>query len=135
MVHTHSYKLKSLVAVLGLVQLALAGPTLSVRNTDSSATITVCADVGANCVGLPVVSDSCLDFTGGLTFLNKAVSSAVIPGGFVCTFFSQFECTSQGEDDEVVLTGGTWSFFDVPGPSSPDENFNDLASSVSCSPI
>jgi hypothetical protein len=38
-------------------------------------------------INVPVVSEQCVDFTGGLTLMNKDLSSAVIPGGFVCTFF------------------------------------------------
>ncbi|KAF4615837.1 hypothetical protein D9613_012377 [Agrocybe pediades] len=132
----YSYKLKSLIAVLGLAQLALAGPTLSVRHTDASPNVNVCTGaVGVGCILVPVSSDSCINFTGGLSFLNKEVSVAVIPDGLACTFFSQFGCLSApGGFDEVVLTGGTWSFFDVPGANS-DVNFNDLSSSFICTPV
>ncbi|KAF9550752.1 hypothetical protein CPC08DRAFT_715210 [Agrocybe pediades] len=137
MAHNYSYKLKSLVAVLGLAQLALAGPTLSARHTDLSPNVQVCTGaVGVGCVTIPVSSDSCINFTGGLSFLNKESTSAVIPNGFICSFFSQFGClSSQGGADQVVLSGGTWSFFDVPGTASAVVNFNDLASSFICSPV
>ncbi|KAF9553484.1 hypothetical protein CPC08DRAFT_754210 [Agrocybe pediades] len=132
----YTYKLKSLVAVLGLAQLALAGPALSVRHTDASPNVQVCTGGdGIGCITIPVSSDSCVNFTGGFSFLNKEVSSAVIPAGFVCTFFSQFGClSSQGGLDTVVLPGGTWDFFHVPGTASNDIDFNDLSSSFICTP-
>jgi hypothetical protein len=55
-----------------------------------SATITVCTgslSPPQGCLDIPVVSDACINFIGGLTFFNKEVSSAKVPGGFVCTFF------------------------------------------------
>ncbi|PPQ97339.1 hypothetical protein CVT26_006573 [Gymnopilus dilepis] len=71
----------------------------------------------------------------GLAFLNKEVSSAVIPDGFVCTFFEQFGCESALRGgDTTVLTGGTWTFTSVPGLAT-NVNFNDLASSFQCSPL
>ena len=57
---------------------------------DASPDATVCtgaASADHGCVNIPISSDTCINFTGGLTFLNKEVSSAVIPDGFVCTFF------------------------------------------------
>lgn len=55
-----------------------------------SVAITVCTGSlipPQGCIDIPVVSDACINFTGGLTFFNKEVSSAKVPGGFVCTFF------------------------------------------------
>ena len=49
-------------------------------------------DFEGTCVSIPVVSDECNNFTGGLSILNKETSSAQVPGGFICTFFeSVFE--------------------------------------------
>ncbi|KAF8991227.1 hypothetical protein BDQ17DRAFT_1255133 [Cyathus striatus] len=88
----------------------------------------------AGCVTIPVVSDTCTSFTGGLSFLDEVVSNAQVPAGFVCTFFSAFGCSSSSPNDRIVLTGGTWDFFSVPG-NNGNESFNDEASSFSCSPI
>ncbi|KAJ7784024.1 hypothetical protein B0H14DRAFT_2474120 [Mycena olivaceomarginata] len=87
----------------------------------------------------PTVSDTCVNLTGGLSFLNKEISTATVPGGFVCTFFQDFGCTrlgtgNAGTDSQVFLTQGTWNFFSVPGLSGIT-NFNDLTSSFSCSPL
>ncbi|KAJ6622976.1 hypothetical protein B0H10DRAFT_1944280 [Mycena sp. CBHHK59/15] len=90
----------------------------------------------SGCVIIPVVSDTCINFTGGLSFLNKEVSNVQVPGGFVCTFFEDFGCLNGGVNghDVAVLTGGTWDMFRVQGISGT-QNFNDLTSSISCSPV
>ncbi|KAJ7436412.1 hypothetical protein FB451DRAFT_1417460 [Mycena latifolia] len=72
----------TLVALSSMTSAAPATPT-----PDASVSIVVCTSVGTGCVTLPVVSDSCLNLTGGLSFLNKEISTAQIPGGFICTFF------------------------------------------------
>lgn len=55
---------------------------------DVSASIEVCTSASATgCVTVPVVSGDCVNLTEGLSFLNKEITVAVIPGGFVCTFF------------------------------------------------
>ncbi|KIJ46857.1 hypothetical protein M422DRAFT_113232, partial [Sphaerobolus stellatus SS14] len=52
----------------------------------ASPTIQLCTDINfGGCVTNPVASDQCIDFTGGLAFLNEAISSAVTPSGFICT--------------------------------------------------
>ncbi|KAJ3717217.1 hypothetical protein DFJ43DRAFT_1099954 [Lentinula guzmanii] len=101
------------------------------------ATITACSgslNPPNGCVTIPVVSDECMNLTGGLSFLNKEISNVVVPDGFVCSFFSDFGCLGEQNIDEVVLTGGNWDMSDVPGIAST-VNFNDLTSSFSCSPI
>ncbi|KIK69029.1 hypothetical protein GYMLUDRAFT_80405 [Collybiopsis luxurians FD-317 M1] len=102
------------------------------------ATITVCTgslNPPAGCVTIPVVSDACTDFTGGLSFLNEEVGSVQVPDGFVCSFYEEFGCLAGAHAlDVVVLTGGSWNMFDVPGENGP-QNFNDLASSFTCSPV
>lgn len=56
---------------------------------EAAPTISLCTGyVGTGCISVPVVSDTCVNFTGGLTFLNKEVTSVVVPGGFACTFTS-----------------------------------------------
>ncbi|KAJ7804300.1 hypothetical protein B0H14DRAFT_2884931 [Mycena olivaceomarginata] len=91
------------------------------------------------CAAVPTVSDICVNLTGGLSFLNKEISTATVPGGFVCTFFQDFGCTASGvvnagTDSQVFLTAGTWHMSNVPGLSGRT-NFNDLTSSFTCSPI
>ncbi|KAJ7738902.1 hypothetical protein B0H14DRAFT_2407826 [Mycena olivaceomarginata] len=101
---------------------------------DTEATVTVCSDgVGVGCLLVPIVSDTCVNLTGGLSFLNKKISTATVANGFVCT------CTASGvvnagTDSQVFLTAGTWNMGHVPGLSGTT-NFNDLTSSFSCSPI
>ncbi|KAJ7478477.1 hypothetical protein FB451DRAFT_1242101 [Mycena latifolia] len=124
----------TLVALSSVTSAAPATPT-----PDVSASIVVCSSVGTGCVTLPVVSDSCLNLTGGLSFLNKEITTAQIPGGFICTFFQDFGCTATGvvnagTDSEVVLQQGSWDLTSVPGLSGTT-NFQDLTSSISCSPI
>ncbi|KAF7369533.1 HET domain-containing protein [Mycena venus] len=107
--------------------------------TDVGATIQVCTSVGTGCVTLPVVSDECIDLTGGLSFLNKEISTADVPGGFICTFFQDFGCVASGvvnagTDSEIVLQEGSWHLTSVPGLSGTT-NFEDLTSSISCSPL
>ena len=56
---------------------------------DAAVTIKLCTAVnlGGTCATLTAVPDQCVSLTGGLSILNKEISSAVIPGGFICTFF------------------------------------------------
>ncbi|KAJ7491387.1 hypothetical protein B0H11DRAFT_2228912 [Mycena galericulata] len=85
------FNYKSLLAITlaALASLASAAPA-SVQNraADDSASLQVCTkSVTTGCVTVPVVSDTCVDLTGGLSFLNEEISAAIIPDGFVCTFF------------------------------------------------
>ncbi|KAJ7122162.1 hypothetical protein C8R44DRAFT_876471 [Mycena epipterygia] len=131
------FSAKFVLAALAFVALSSAAP---VGPTPLLApTITVCTGSISprnGCVDIPVVSESCINFTGGLTFLNKEVSHAQVPGGFVCTFFEDFGCINGGDnvDDVAVLTGGTYTMFNVQGINGA-QNFNDLTSSISCSPL
>ncbi|KJA28545.1 hypothetical protein HYPSUDRAFT_33970 [Hypholoma sublateritium FD-334 SS-4] len=127
----------SALAMLCLAQTVSCAAVIKARGTDASVNVEVCTGpVGTGCVSIPVGSDDCNDLDGGLVFLNKEITSAVIPGGLVCTFFESFGCISQqGGGDDVVLTAGTWDFFEVPGTSSASVDFNDLTSSFSCSPL
>ncbi|KAJ7101555.1 hypothetical protein B0H15DRAFT_796322 [Mycena belliarum] len=125
------------LAVVALATIVSAAPAKPVA--DVSASITACSGGGTGCVTVPVVSDSCVNLTGGLSFLNKEISQFTVPGGFVCTLFQDFGCTASGtgnagSDSEVVLTQGTWNMFFAPGLSGTT-NFNDLTSSFSCSPV
>ncbi|KAJ7366107.1 hypothetical protein DFH08DRAFT_679562 [Mycena albidolilacea] len=107
---------------------------------DTPVTVTVCTGaIGVGCAAVPTVSETCVNLTGGLSFLNKEISFATVPGGFVCTFFQDFGCTASGvvnagTDSQIFLTAGTWRMSTAPGLSGPT-NFNDLTSSFTCSPI
>ncbi|KAJ7640036.1 hypothetical protein DFH06DRAFT_1216425 [Mycena polygramma] len=122
---------KFVLTALALASMSMAAPL-------ATPTVTLCtASLGVGCVGVPVGTNECVNFEEGLTFLNKEVSAAEIPDGFVCTFFEDFGCTSAGGfggPDVVVLTGGDWNMFSVPGITGT-EDFNDLTSSISCSPL
>ncbi|KAJ7897683.1 hypothetical protein B0H14DRAFT_2676519 [Mycena olivaceomarginata] len=116
--------LVSTLAVLASIAAATPVGPVTVR---TPVTVTVCSGgPGVGCAPVPTVSDTCVNLTGGLSFLNKEISTATVPGGFVCTFFQT--------DSQVFLTQGTWNFFSVPGLSGIT-NFNDLTSSFSCSPL
>ncbi|KAJ7250258.1 hypothetical protein C8J57DRAFT_1355145 [Mycena rebaudengoi] len=122
---------KSLIlfASIAAASALAVGPT-----PDVGTTITVCTDANgvSGCVNIPVNSDTCRSFTGGLSFLNDELSTATIPAGFVCTFFDAAGCMSNTDTDVVFLQGGSWSFFAVPGISGTVD-FNDRASSFTCS--
>ena len=77
-----------LTALTTVLAVALAAPTAELE-TRAAAEITVCtsANFEGTCIALSVVSDECTDLTGGLSILNKEISAAVIPDGFICTFF------------------------------------------------
>ncbi|KAF8133512.1 hypothetical protein K438DRAFT_1998140 [Mycena galopus ATCC 62051] len=118
---------------------ASAAPANAGPAPRASASIEVCSgslDPPEGCASLPIVSDSCINFVGGLTFFNKEVSSAEVPGGFVCSFFENFGCLSEGGEtlDVVLLTGGSWNLQTAQGISGT-QNFEDLTSSLSCSPV
>ncbi|PPQ97237.1 hypothetical protein CVT26_000763 [Gymnopilus dilepis] len=129
-------KLIAIVATVLVVPATLTqGAAIQARNADLSPNAQVCTGPLTGCITIPISSDDCTSFTGGLSFLNKEVTEAVIPDGFVCTFFEQFGCLSeQGGEDTVNLQGGTWSFFSVPGPAGTVD-FNDLSSSFQCTVV
>ncbi|PPQ83901.1 hypothetical protein CVT25_000696 [Psilocybe cyanescens] len=130
----------NVLAIVSMITIASAVPTSNnvseKRAANNVPTVEVCTgNIGTGCVTIPVVSDSCVNFTGGLSFLNKESSAVVVPGGFVCTFFADAGCLSLKGGSQVVLQGGTWSFSTpVPGTGG-NVNFNDQASSFSCSPV
>lgn len=59
-----------------------------------------------------------------------------VPRARILTLSSDYGCINGGVNghDVAVLTGGTWSMFNVQGLSGT-QNFNDLISSFSCSPL
>ncbi|KAJ7279353.1 hypothetical protein C8J57DRAFT_1464794 [Mycena rebaudengoi] len=122
---------KSLILFVSIA----AASALAVGPTpDAGSTVAVCGATNplGGCINIPINSDDCHSFTGGLSFLNNEVSGAIVPAGFVCTFFDAAGCSSSTDTDVVFLQGGTYSFLSVPGISG-DVNFNDRASSFSCS--
>ncbi|KAJ7366108.1 hypothetical protein DFH08DRAFT_929124 [Mycena albidolilacea] len=136
MVNSKALLASTLAAVLAsFVAATPIGPS-----TDTPATLTVCSGgIGVGCADVSTVSDTCINLTGWLAFLNKDISTATVPGGFVCTFFQEFNCTASGvvnagTNSQVLLLQGTWDLSNVPGLSGPT-NFNDLTSSLSCSPL
>ncbi|PPQ89316.1 hypothetical protein CVT25_000129 [Psilocybe cyanescens] len=130
----------NVLAVVAMITIASAIPTSNVfgeRAASATPNVEVCTgNIGTGCVNIPVGSDACINFTGGLSFLDKESSAVVVPGGFVCSFFADAGCLApQGGVGQVVLQGGSWSFLKpVPGTAG-NVNFNDQASSFSCSPV
>jgi hypothetical protein len=102
----------------------------------SQRNMTACSgsiDPPEGCVMIPIVSDSCIDFVGGLTFLNKEVSWVQVPSQIACTLFQRDAYTFEFM---VTLTKHrTRTMFDVPAADGTTQKFNDLASSVSCFPF
>ncbi|KAF9454353.1 hypothetical protein P691DRAFT_656567, partial [Macrolepiota fuliginosa MF-IS2] len=93
----------------------------------ASPNIQVCTGaVGVGCITIPISSPSCISFTQGLSFLNKEVSSVVVPNRFVCTFFEWSGCRR--------LQGGSWNFIAGVSGMAGTVNFNDRASSFICFP-
>ncbi|KAJ7611216.1 hypothetical protein FB45DRAFT_1119815 [Roridomyces roridus] len=137
-----NYKSLLTFTLVALASKAAATVAPSKQGADTSPMVTLCPDVNPyrGGVNVPVVSDACVNLVGGLTFLNKEISSAIIPGGLVCTFFQDFGCFTVGlgnnnnQDAAVVLGEGTWNFGYLLGLSG-SQNFNDMTSSFSCSPI
>ncbi|KAJ7195235.1 hypothetical protein GGX14DRAFT_677305 [Mycena pura] len=131
------------LAILAAITANFAGAAVVKRavSPDAPATITACSgslNPPNGCATIPVVADTCTSFTGGLTFLNNEISNVLVPLGFTCTFFDQFGCDSNGgtgnPSDVVFLQGGATNMENAQGVAGP-ENFNDLASSFTCSPI
>jgi hypothetical protein len=60
------------------------------------------------CIGIPVVSNACVDFTGGESIFNHAVAGVQTPNGFICTFFQfvpPLSNETQTEFFTIVITG------------------------------
>ncbi|PFH51680.1 hypothetical protein AMATHDRAFT_46857 [Amanita thiersii Skay4041] len=128
---------KFILSALSLLAGVSAASVIVDREPTISPSVFICTgslNPPNGCLTVPVVSDECINLTGGLSFANDELSTARIPGGLVCTFYDQFGCNSPTGEDAVVLTGGDWSFFNVPAVGGP-VNFNDRPSSFTCSPI
>ncbi|KAB8227700.1 uncharacterized protein BDW43DRAFT_293490 [Aspergillus alliaceus] len=115
-------------------QLTPLAAVLSGLASAASPQIGFCTDVnfGGTCINFPIVSDTCVDFKGGLTLLYHEVSSVIVPAGFICELYHDYGCTSSS----ITLLQGRWKgLFSVPNGSGSTMNFNDLTASFSCSPI
>ncbi|KAJ7689415.1 hypothetical protein B0H17DRAFT_1066519 [Mycena rosella] len=128
---------KAILAALAFAAVSTATPVVPAPLTP--ATITVCSGTinpPNGCLTVSVVSDSCINLTGGLSFLNKEISWAQVPNGFVCTFYQDFGCLNEGVNghDVAILTGGTTNLANAHGIAT-SQNFNDQTSSITCSPI
>ncbi|KAK7435118.1 hypothetical protein VKT23_019811 [Stygiomarasmius scandens] len=113
---------------------------LGTRASAAAPNITLCSAPEFNgiCLFPSVVSDACVDLTGGMAVLNKELSSARIPAGFVCTFFTQSGCTTittADSRDELGLAGGSYPAFSMAIGIAGPQNFEDIPSSYSCSPL
>ncbi|KAF8149349.1 hypothetical protein B0H34DRAFT_182551 [Crassisporium funariophilum] len=108
-------------------------------HTNVSPSISICSTItGASCVTVPIVSDTCKDLNGGLSFWNDDSSTVTVPGGMVCTLFDNFGCLTGGpnSDDVAVLIGRVqqWVLNNVPGRFG-NINFDNRASSFTCSSV
>ena len=72
----------STILAARLAPAALAAP-------QAAAQITLCSAVNfqGTCIPVSVVADDCVNLDGGLTILNKELSSVKVPGGMICTLF------------------------------------------------
>jgi hypothetical protein len=92
---------------------------------------------GASVV-IPVSGMGCISFVGGLSILNKEVSSIKVPRGLVVTLFEGFGCyldeSSQGRDSAVLPAGDYPNLQNAPNRFGPVD-FDNVASSFLASPL
>ncbi|KAJ7935821.1 hypothetical protein B0H13DRAFT_2304316 [Mycena leptocephala] len=124
---------KLILSALAFAAASSAAPSVAPNLTPPTfPNITVCSGSISppnGCADIPLINDTCVSLTGGLSFFNKEISWAQIPAGFACKFFDGTD-----HDDVAVLTRGIWNLVLVEGVSGTP-SFNDLTSSISCSPI
>ncbi|KAJ6470494.1 hypothetical protein C8R45DRAFT_1015772 [Mycena sanguinolenta] len=134
------FNFKALLTTALVATLSVTSASPVKASPDVTPSITVCTSVEeTGCLTIPIVSSACIDLTGGLAGFNQEISLAIIPDGFICTFYQAFSCVESGTipggtENEVLLQGGTWNFFSVPGLTG-NTDFNDLTSSLTCSPL
>ncbi|KAJ7351995.1 hypothetical protein DFH08DRAFT_857707 [Mycena albidolilacea] len=104
-------------------------PTNNQLTVRSVANLYMCIDglETDGCINLPLPDGECVDFTGGLTPWNDAVSNTIVPPMFICTFYLDFGCGNETPGDLVNFFPGTYDMFAV--------DFNDKASSIQCFPV
>ncbi|KAJ7336363.1 hypothetical protein DFH08DRAFT_878553 [Mycena albidolilacea] len=102
------------------------GPTNNQLTARFVGDVEMCIDglADSGCIILPLPDGECVDFTGGLTPWNDAVSNTIVPQGFLCTFYLDFGCGNDTPGDVVNFFPGTYDMFAV--------DFNDKASSIQC---
>ncbi|KAJ6527653.1 hypothetical protein B0H19DRAFT_1275023 [Mycena capillaripes] len=125
--------------LLAALSLDAVSSSLPLGRELASPSITACSGTinpPDGCASISVISAICINLTGNLSSLHKAVSWAQVPDGFVCTFFQHRDCSNGGVNahDVAVLEGGTWDMSDLQGIGGR-HNFNDQTSSISCSPL
>ncbi|KDR67744.1 hypothetical protein GALMADRAFT_283461 [Galerina marginata CBS 339.88] len=130
---------KFATALIALAMAVAASATpinaIEARDAEISPTVLVCTGgIPVGCVTIPVVANTCVNFNGGLTFLNKEVSAVQVPNGYVCTFFDNFGCLAPQGGGDIVLQGGVTNLSAASGTAAT-VNFNDIPSSFSCSPV
>ncbi|KAJ7467885.1 hypothetical protein B0H11DRAFT_2284330 [Mycena galericulata] len=85
------FNYESVLTLVALVSSAWAAPApiayVQNRVAEDPSVLLCYSVVPTLCVTTPVVSDDCVDMTGAFSFLNKEIAGAVIPNGFICTFF------------------------------------------------
>ncbi|KAJ7611206.1 hypothetical protein FB45DRAFT_320566 [Roridomyces roridus] len=121
---------------LSLILAALICAASADPPADPNPTLELCigtAVLPAQCFPFPVQSASCVDFIGGLTGLNKQVTTADIPEHFECALFKNFACLSNGtiDSDEVILPAGMWNLSQVMGQAG-SPCFANVTSSFNC---
>ncbi|TFK37187.1 hypothetical protein BDQ12DRAFT_685476 [Crucibulum laeve] len=128
-----------LISALSLRIISSAAPAeLSTKNMNKELDtgLTVCSGTlhpATGCVNFFFNGESCVNFTGGLAFLYKQVSSASVGPNIICTFYKSLGCNPSGSDsDMAVLSSGEYGFSSVPGLNGTID-FDNMASSYSCS--
>ncbi|THU83844.1 hypothetical protein K435DRAFT_971420 [Dendrothele bispora CBS 962.96] len=100
-------------------------------------TITLCTALNFDGTCVDVPASDCVNLVGGLTGLNKEVSSAVVPERTNCTLFSNFGCLQMNppddDHDKISLPTGSYpNFFEITVQEAEPRDFNDMTSSFVC---
>ncbi|PPR06447.1 hypothetical protein CVT26_006461 [Gymnopilus dilepis] len=103
-----------------------------------SATLTLCSaqNLNGTCVEVSLAAVQCINIYA-LPALFNDLSSLAVPFGFICTLFAGKDCIRMNSTsrDIVGISGGIWpSLTAVEGVDGP-QNFDDLTSSLICSPF
>ncbi|KAJ7602766.1 hypothetical protein FB45DRAFT_965014 [Roridomyces roridus] len=121
---------------LSLILTALASTASAYTAADPDPTLQLCIGTAVlpdQCFNFPVQSTSCVDFIGGLTGLDKQVTTADVPEYFECALFKNFACLNNGtiDSDEVILPAGMWNLSQVMGEAG-SPCFANVTSSFNC---
>ncbi|KAF8159246.1 hypothetical protein B0H34DRAFT_796527 [Crassisporium funariophilum] len=136
--------MSSFISLLALLAVASAAPAeigarLTTPISTISPVITLCTGLpvpAQGCANFAIISDACVDFTGGKSVLNHDLTGVKVPLGFICTLFRDFGC-NDSPGNEVILTGGTYNLEQgvTNGGGGPPVAFDNAASSFSCSTL